>query len=491
MIECLLSSSTSLAGEKTILRVVTPDVPTHLAPAGPLTDSDRQALDLIFEPLVAITQTPDGPRRRPGLADRVPAGEGTQWSFRLRPDAKWSSGQPVTAADVRHGVGLLLKDPLGPLAWDAYLDSATLGSTSDVRLTLRHGAMDPYEVLSFPITPHQVDKGGDLSRRDDPAFAKQPLGSGPFALGDPIPGGKPAGVVFRKNPHHPLANKLPFDEIHWFAAADAKEAAALRPDLAVGFDLPGGETTLTRRVWYVAINHRKPALLSKELRRFLGHSLDRDAIVGTTPRLSVNGLTPRDSWTLAPAKRVAENLFQPDIARSQAKLVAEKSKPIALTFAYPADQETAMAAVIDQWQTAAKAGGLDLTITPRPLPPRELAKALAERDFDLALVAEDAGDSPARLAALFDGRLPALAAGGSNFLGVTDAELQGHIAAAARTRQFPALRSHWHNIHVHLTQSMPLIPLWQHQAHTFLAPGWRVSPFDPLRPFADLATWRK
>jgi hypothetical protein len=474
----LLVTPTNAGGKSSvILRVVTHDLP---APFHPLTDVDRQAQDLIFEPLIAALHDDNGTvRYRPGLAEAVPVGQGTHPEFRIRASAKWSSGEPVTANDVRRSLERRQQDAGAPFAWMALLDPPQLGnSTQEVRLPLRQGLIDPWECFTFPIEPQQFARGGEAGA----------VGSGPFVLVESLK--VPAGIRFRKNSYHPSAAAIPFDEIHWFAAGQ-KELEALKPDLVLGnaAGVKGLEAkaVATRRVWYVAPNHRHPLLAQRDWRRFLGESLQREKIVGV--ERSVNGLTPRDSW--ARASRLAADLHRPVDARALASQLAQKQKSVALSFKFPADQEPLMTPIIAQWHAAAQAGGLDLKIQALPLAAADLAQALAKRDFELALAHEEHGDSIGRLTALFDQRPPALAPSGSNFLGVEDGKLQQQIASLPLTRQFPLLRERMHNLHAHMVQTMTLIPLWQDQTHYALNPAYRIAPFDPLRPFADISAWRK
>jgi ABC-type oligopeptide transport system substrate-binding subunit len=477
------------AGDKplVVFRVVSPELPSRFSPLGPLTDADRQAQDLLFEPLIAASRDETGTvRYRPGLAEAIPFGEGTQLTFRIRANAAWSNGEPVTASDLRHSLEQLQKDAGAAFAWSSLLDPPLLGNTPrEVRLSLRHGLIVPWECFTFPIVPQQSAENG-----------KKPLGSGPFVLVGPVKGAAAPGIQFRKNPHYLLASKLPFDEIHWFAAAGAKEIAALKPDLVFGFEdsrpPPNASAAVTQRVWYVAPNHRHPLLAKSELRGFLGASIERDKIIGSDPRLSVNGLTTRGSWAQAAPPRVPDDLHRPEIARALANELAKAHKSVALTFKFPASQADRMGHLIDQWHAAAQAGGLNLKVQPVPLPAADFAAALAKHDFELALVGEDHGDSIGRLTALFDSRKQALAPGGSNFLGVQEG-VQQQIANLPSTRRFSSVRDQMHNLHVQLVQSTQpvLIPLWQHRAHYSLNPVYRVRPFDPLRPFADLSAWRK
>lgn len=469
-----------------VLTVMTTELPVRFAPFGNLTRAERIAQDLIFESLIVPA---DEGRWRPGLAESIPAGQGSQPTFRLRAGAKWSDGRPVSAGDVRHTVRQTLKRADGPLAYADWLGDPRLGATAgDIEIPLAHGAVDPWPLFDFPIVP-QVFQGHDLDLELDVEFQRRPVGSGPFIVVGPTKIDGHSAMVFRKNSHHPSAGRIPFDEIHWFAG-DAKLAKKLRPHVII--DVPGVDTgakgALTRRVWTVVPNQRRPMLADRDVRRFLGLSLKRDDIVGAGR--SVVGLAPRESWTQAPKPRVPDDLALPEAAQSLAQSLSKTHKGMSLGFLFPADQAEAMGMVIEQWQSAAKTGGLALSIDPRPRSEAELRDAVASREFDLALLPEDWGDHPTRVAALFDRREQALGPGGSNVAGIRDDTLRTLVDGLTLTRQFPLLRAQMRNIHVHLVQTMPIVPLWRHEANVSTR-GVRTPPFDPLRPFARIADWRR
>jgi len=124
----------------------------------------------------------------------------------------------------------------------------------------------------------------------------------------------------------------------------------------------------------------------------------------------------------------------------------------------------------------------------RPRPPSP--KLSAKHDYDLAITHEDRGDEMPRLAALFDPRPETLAAGGSNILGAVLPEpLRMELF---RTRQFPRLVERAHNLHAHLYETMPLIPL--RPVPTTLvgvSRRWQWTASGTGGPFADWSTWRE
>src|SRR5207244_2775389 len=128
--------------------------------------------------------------------------------------ACWSNGDPVTAADVRETVRLLCDGKARGYIpeWAEFLrDGAVIGGDSfHISLTLHQGYLDPLSLMDFKILPEQFVK-----RADDPKFAADPIGSGPFKF-DKRDSGE---VVFVANPHYekrPGKSGLPrIREIHF------------------------------------------------------------------------------------------------------------------------------------------------------------------------------------------------------------------------------------------------------------------------------------
>lgn len=172
---------------------------------------DANALDvdaLLFEPLVRIQPS--------GRVDRVLA---TSWdvspdqrnyTFALRPDARWSDGAAVTADDVLFTVRTV-QDPDYP--------GVFLGTSwKDIVAT----AIDPQHVrfglpgrnASFLATLEQLDilpahalVGVPVSQIANSPFGTHPVGTGPFRVRDRLPD----GVLLERNPFsrlHPWLDRV-------------------------------------------------------------------------------------------------------------------------------------------------------------------------------------------------------------------------------------------------------------------------------------------
>jgi ABC-type oligopeptide transport system substrate-binding subunit len=124
--------------------------------------------------------------------------------------------------------------------------------------------------------------------------------------------------------------------------------------------------------------------------------------------------------------------------------------------------------------------------------PQALRQALQERDFELALWPLEYDDSLWPLVALFDPHAEALQPGGANVLGyANDAKLQSLLRTIQGHRDFAARRNLVHELHAHLIDTIPLIPLWQAPVHVALQPDVQVPPLDGGHLFARINEWKR
>src|SRR5437868_7824890 len=96
MLAGLVGGTTAALAEK-VLRIANMGEPETLDPHKTSTTIESNILRNLFEGLVV--QDPKG-HVAPGVAETWSVGEdGLTYTFNLRADAKWSSGDPVTAGD--------------------------------------------------------------------------------------------------------------------------------------------------------------------------------------------------------------------------------------------------------------------------------------------------------------------------------------------------------------------------------------------------------
>ena len=209
----------------------------------PLLATDRasdELMRLIFAPLVQmdlVTQEPG-----PALAQTwtVEPDQKT-WTFKLRPDLRWSDGQPLTAADVVFTWNEVMYNPqMNQLTYDLFrVDGKPFSVTKVDAQTVRvvtPGVFAP--LIEFfggvPILPEHVLGPAVRERRFLSAYAlptrpDKIVGAGPFRVKQSLPGKL---VHLERNPEYWVVDKqnrrLPyFDEVLLVPTRDSAAAAFL------------------------------------------------------------------------------------------------------------------------------------------------------------------------------------------------------------------------------------------------------------------------
>jgi len=130
----------------------------------------------IFQPLYTVTN--DGKGVKPWLATSyTKSADGKTYTFKLRPGVKFSTGKPMTSADVKFSIDQNRKATAG---W-AYLDSA-ISSVDDP-------SPDTVVIhLKFPWAPLLADLSifangivpNNYDGQTEAQFYTHPIGTGPF-----------------------------------------------------------------------------------------------------------------------------------------------------------------------------------------------------------------------------------------------------------------------------------------------------------------------
>src|SRR5262249_52476857 len=205
-----------------------------------------------------------------------------------------------------------------------------------------------------------------IARADDPDFARKPVGSGPYQYEGTRKEGDRLCAVFTANPYYARRGQpgRPYiPEIRFYVPADpVRDFRDRARPLHLLLGAPTGEVTRlqdagaqvrtlkTRRVYFLAVNHRVKALADPDLRRALAHALNREQILtnrfrggepghrlltaaggvagaatldlrrGAQPGFHrpLNGPYPAGSWACCPPPEVPADLHDPKQARDLA-----------------------------------------------------------------------------------------------------------------------------------------------------------------------------
>jgi len=512
------------AGNYPILRVGVPQLPVHLSPALARTESEMQAIEMMFESLVQLQADPDGGTFVRQLASTRPQALPLGREFLLSSQLYWSNGKPLNALAVRDTVNLLREWSGRNEVWaQDLLDRAVVDRDPyRVKLQLRQGYIEPLAPMNFKILP-------PVKSPDDPDFAKKPVSSGPFVFQPQQKSvSNRTAAYFKANTYYsnrPGCSTLPnVREIQFLQPVDvvddmskgflhllldvpADKVAALRatPGVSVSAPMP------TRRVYFLAVNHRNPHLAQPSLRRALAHAIARDKLLDAYFRASdgdkmhqpLNGPYPQHSW--AYNSTLKADLYNAAQAKSQLEQ-AEKAKAGCKTqkwrLKYPDDDPRvrgAMEALATQIQAELK-----ITVDTVPVASDKLWEAVQNHDYELAYCHYDFPDPMFDIWPLFDPR--ATGKGGLNYLGYEpNAEVTRLFQNARSHRDFSEVRKIVHTIHELLvSQEMPFIPLWHldrqiavHRKLTLYQGTQKIvfekgkaPQIDPLRLFGSAETWK-
>lgn len=556
----LREMSRDLGTGATVLAVGARVFPERLSPVTARFDSERQVVELLFEGL--LEEVPDpagGSRYRAGAALGMPAvvPGGRELGVRTFPPR----GEPdpgFDANDVAETVKLYRTRPelwaAAALPW--VRDVPTPTGQAAIRFDFQHGHPDPRALLTFKVLPARwlTDHG---KRVDDADFSARPIGTGPFKYhsvsADAKTGARTLTLIDNPNfgrtrgraglPHFREVRFVELgkgaDLFEDFRIGRLHVVPDLTPDelaqaLSNNSAKLGGKgmvhtAATNRRVYTLALNHRRTPFQSRDLRRGFGLAIDREGILqeimGAVPAAyrrttgPMTGPYPPGSWA---AVKGAGGLATPLLDRNQAlvhfgRYLGNPSAPRSLKLAFPADDPTATAAcqkikaqVESLFKDSPEGNRITLELDPRA--PRDFLRHVeSEQRYELAYLPFDYPDDwhPFGLAAFLDP--DAAGRDGRNVTGYLstgtnpDAEdrlLGGELAAFREHRDYAGdLAPRAARVHTQFNDRMPFVPLWQLDRHTLMSSKLRVvvddgtdtiQPYllNPTGLFQNAARWK-
>jgi ABC-type transport system substrate-binding protein len=521
-----------------ILRVGVRELPKYMSPHTALTDSELRAVEMIFEGLVKFA--PDGAGRghyEPALAEGRPQVIELGRSFRLPDNVLWSDNEPLTLADVKATMQAV-RDGRGPghsLAWQNLLsperEVTSSGGRDGFRINvhLNKGYIEPLALMDAKILPRSALKPG---QEDSETFGAKPVGSGPFVYAGMQGQQGRSFAAFVPNPNYaarPSKYGLPrFREVRFYTYTDDKvlddirnkqldlvldltadEAAAVREEQARSkhrftVKLPAPNEP-NRRVYFLAINHRRAPLDDKQLRGALSLAINREKLLDDHYRgklkrevhKALNGPYPARCWACDPklvsrAEKNSQDPFDPIGAKTKFAEAAKKLPrgELTLTLKYPAGDKALAGAMNDLAAQVQELLGVKLE--PVPVPARTLREAVeATGDFELAYCHFDFADDTYWLGPLFG---PKRRPGGEvidNVFGFKNDDLRRLLEESATYREFEKVQKCTQAIHKLVArEETPLVPLWQLDPLHAVYEEVKAPPFDPQRVFTDIEKWR-
>jgi oligopeptide transport system substrate-binding protein len=292
---------------------------------------------------------------RPGVASSWEYDDKTMtWTFHLRPDAKWSNGDPVTARDFVFSYRRILTPALGaeyanmlyPIKNARAFNEGKLTDFSQVGVhalddrTLQIQLEHPtgyflelcYHQTFLPVHPPTIIKFGAFNRRDTGWDKPGTLVSdGPFVLTKFVLG---EVVEVKKNPYYWNAANERLNGIRFYPISDvdAEERAFRNGILHMTSTLTLARVPFYRNThspflrimpvygaYFYTFNTRKPPLNDPRVRLALCISVDRQAIVDKVTR---GGQIPAYSLTPPSAQYTPRAQIHEDVAEAQRLLAA-------------------------------------------------------------------------------------------------------------------------------------------------------------------------
>ena len=512
--------------------------PISVTPLTARTRSDRVLVGLLFSGLVRLGP---GATYEPDLAASWTVDDkGTTWTFRLRPDARWHDGRPVTAADVVFTANALRSpDVAGPSAASWAEVTATAVDERTVTFTMDPPLGGFLAAATQPLLPAHLLADVPLTDLADDPFGFAPVGSGPYRLvtldeavavlepaaaaaSGPAPTDRPLPTDSLATPRpsfdpEDLVRSLERIELHFFddAAAlaeayrsgDLDAASGLPPAMAgplaasTGADLLRYPTTTLAAV-LLDLRPGDPELRDARVRRALLGALDRDALI-TGPLggagLRADALVPPASWAFdaASAKPVPHDVV------AAAKLLEDAGWKKVDGAWRAKGATTAFVIEVLAPATAANAPVHALAV--------KVVESWTALGLQARLVSADASVLATRLrqgrftAAVVDIALPLdpdlypllastqTTSRGGNLSGLQDRRLDPLLEAARKPGTADARRAAYRELLAYLATSQPILPLaWRDE--TVVSRGV-VGPLPQLigRPgdrFGDVLTWR-
>ncbi|MET8946973.1 ABC transporter substrate-binding protein [Streptomyces sp. NPDC004542] len=203
---------TSTAGGTATLKWASSYFPTHWDPVVSGSGAQFRELALVY---ASLTRTDATGKAVPDLAKSWEYNaKGDQITFHLRPDLKFSDGEPVDAAAVKAAIERAQKQK----------NSALFGDLTSIKSVDADG-LDA--VLHLTQVDHQIPQllGERVLQIASPKAAKSPteldqnpVGAGPFIVTRLVPGTK---VLLKKNPDYWDAKNIHIDNVELTSAPDA------------------------------------------------------------------------------------------------------------------------------------------------------------------------------------------------------------------------------------------------------------------------------
>ena len=341
-------------------------------------DLDRDLTGMIFQGLVALN---DRGEPVPALAESWEISPNQiEYTFKLRSNARWHDGAPVTADDVIFTVGVLQSQEFAQAGQPAsiYLSqlwsSVTAEKVDDitVRFRLQQPLASFLSETTIGILPEHLWKDVPVADMPQSMLNLEPVGTGPWRLA----GIDAVGARLEPNPYWrgaaPLLDGIEFrfypDYASAFAAFQAGEVDGVSRILPQ--DLPAAEESDTMSVlsaplanetllFFNLTDPNVAFLAEKPVRQALWLALDVPALLETAlngQAIPADGPIMPGTWAYAAPPRPATDVARANQLLTEAGWVDSDGDGVrdngdnSLSFTLLGDDPVLLAALADQWK---------------------------------------------------------------------------------------------------------------------------------------------
>lgn len=485
---------------------------------------ERQIMEALFEGLV-IPDPKDSSKQIPGVAQSWEHNEDySAWTFHLRPEAKWSNGDSLTADDFLFSIKRALTASLGAPFADLFFvikgareylrgeihDLNQVGVKVVDPRTLHYELVgpDPYFTALithhafFPVHPPTILKFGTIGQRDTSWTRPGNLVSnGPFVL-----------KTWRKNDVIEVVKSLTYWDagfvklhgIHFYSIEDlnTEDRAFRAGQLHLTASVPLDKVPYYRReapgllriapylgVYYYVLNVMEKPLDDPRVRLALSLALDRESLVRNILRANqqpATGIIPPGISNYSVAHRLG---YDPDRAR---QLLAEAGYPGG--YGFPAlhifintleAHRTIAEAIQQMWKDELN---IDVGIENQEW--KVYLETLSKRHFDIGRLGWIGDTYPESFLRIWKTESP------NNFAGWNNPKYDDLLARVDRTGDLPQRVDLAHQAEDLLLNESPVIPIYWYSSLHLVHPsvtGWYSNVLDDhpykfvdLEPLEDL-----
>lgn len=469
----------------------------------------------LFEGLV--TEGPSG-ELVPGVAvSWQVSADGLRWTFRLRPDARWSNGEPLTADDLvfslRRAVtpetGGIVSETLRPirnaaaiLAGEAAPETLGVKATGAHTLVVELESPTPYFLAllthpsTFPVHPPSVSASANWAR------AGTLVSNGAYRLKE---WRVHSHIALEKNPHYHDAPNVAVERVDYLPIEDQRAELARfeAGDVHITYGVPPGRLDWLKAnypealhvhpwfgVYYIGLNTTRAPLNDVRVRRALSMAIDRELlaydVAGTGEQPAYNWIPPVGDYEPLPPEW-ADWPHEQRVERARTLLAEagfDDGNPLKVELLYNTRErdQRLMAAVAAMWKQ-------NLGVTARLVNQewkvylqtrRQLARTQAFRSGWIG----DYPDPNSFAEILHSGH-------GMNEFGWRNTRYDALLEKAAATRDARARAGLFAAAEREIHAEVPLIPLFRYAKARLVSPevaGYRGNLMD--RHYARHLSWR-